>query len=341
MRQRYTSSALAPSILASLFLVAACILSQSPAAAADPLDTVWLEPTPAKQEEKPFTPRSIIRRQGTVESFDDQALEFIPAGEERSIRVASSRVIWAEPGFADAETTAAVAMFRAGRYKEAIAPLIEAITRRPSVWRAQWLSMHLWQAAYRAERYPAVLELVSQLDSRPLPALIIGGLPIHWIDERLPPAALQAAQGALAQASASPATQLVAASWLLGQSNDQPAVVILEALAEQRERPLLSSLAAAQLWRKVTPPKLREHGADWRSRLEKIPLTLSVGPAALLAHRLEAAGDQEQALELFLSIAITPARPHELVSYGRLRAVALLEQLGRPEEAVALHALNQ
>lgn len=312
-----------------------------PVAAAEPVDTIWLEPATVQRDQRPFLPRSLVRRHGTIESFDDQSLVFSPAGEDGSLQVASSRVIWAEPGFSDQETIAAVARFRAGQFKESISPLLEAITRRPSVWRAQWLSMHLWQAAYRAQRYPAVLELVEQIDARPSPALLIGGLPIHWADGRLPPAAVEAAHNALAKPSSSPAARLVAASWLLGQSADASAVVVIEAIAEQRERPLLAAIAETLLWRKATPPSLREQRDQWKSRLAELPLTLYPGPAALLAHRLEAIGDREQALELFLSVAVTPPRPHEMSSYANTQAVSLLEQLGRPEEAVLLKAASR
>lgn len=340
MRPSLLKFAFVRSLVARL-LVAGCVVNGSVTPAAEPVDTVWLEPATVQREQTPFSPRSLVRRQGTIDALDDQTLVFSSTGEGGTVQIASSRVIWAEPGFDDPETLQAVARFRSGQFKESISPLLEAITRGPSVWRAQWLSMHLWQAAYRSERYPAVLELVEQIDARPLPALLIGGLPIHWADGRLPPAAVEAANRALAKPSSSPATRLVAASWLLGQSADTSAVRVVETLAEQRERPLLAAIAETLSWRKATPPNLQEHRDRWKSRLSELPLTLYPGPAVLLAHRLEAVGDREQALELFLSVAITPPRPHEMSSFAITRAVSLLEQLGRPEEAVLLKAADR
>ncbi|MGV3486716.1 MAG: hypothetical protein ACO1RT_20020 [Planctomycetaceae bacterium] len=321
-------------------LIAIGLLNASIGNAAPPPDVLWLEPTPVKGDERPFAPRSIARRQGAIESADSKSLVMVPAREDKSVQVTASRVIWIEPGFEDSDTIAAIALFRQGQYAQSISPLLDSITRRPSVWRAQWLSMHLWQAAYLAERYPASLELVKQIDARPLPAYIIGGLPIAWIDGRLPASAVDAARSALAQPSTSAATQLVAASWLLGPSGDQAAVAALHSLVAQKERPLVAQLAETLLWVKTPPPNLRANRQVWKQQLEKLPLAMYAGPAALLADRLEAAGEREEALELFLSVALTPPRPHEITSQARSRAVSLLEQLGRPEEAGRLKLVS-
>ncbi len=321
-------------LIASLSIIAMLVF---PAVqAAEPLDTVWIEPLTAKSGGKPFSPRSIIRRQGTIQSFDEQTLVLIRSGETTAVQVASARVIWAEPGFEDAEIVAAIELFRASESKAAITPLLNAITRGPSVWRAQWLSMQLWQAAYQAERFPAVLELVNQIDARPIPAMTIGGLPVHWTSDRLPPAAVDAARKSLAQSNQLDATRLVAASWLLGHANDQAANAALESLATQSQRPLIAQLATVLLWKKAPPPTVLERHELWSDQVTKLPITLYPGPAVLLADRLEAAGSKELALELFLSIAISSPRPHQTQAVAKTRAAETLQQLGRHEEVMRL-----
>lgn len=331
-----------------LIMVCQLAMADIPSAAADRVDgtertdVIWFEPPSTADKIVRFSPRSVIQRSGQVESIDDKRMLFVEANpvdaEESSSlsQMASSRVIWVEPGFDDDETIAAIEKFRSGNAKESIAPLLEAINRRPSVWRAQWLSMHLWQAAYQSQRYPATLELVNQLDVRPLPAMIIGGLPIHWTSERLPPEAYAAGNQMLANDASLDATKLVAASWLLGQPGDAQAVAVLESMAKQNTRPTLAQLAAVLLWRKSPPPAIRENRRRWQSSLSLLPMTMLPGPTFLLADRLRAAGDQDTSLELFLSVAMTPARPHSITTLARSQAAELLIQLGQSEAAKRL-----
>lgn len=311
-----------------------------PCTAAERFDDVWIEPASANEKGIRFSPRNVIHRKVRVASFDDKTMTFLDSNqtaaddsESGSLQVASARVIWVEPGFDDADTIAAIQTFRGGNFKESIAPLLDAINRRPTVWRAQWLSMHLWQAAYQAQRYPASLELINQIDARPLPAMLVGGLPIHWTSERMPPEAIAAANQVVASEASLEATKLVAASWLLGQPGDSQAYAVLEAMARQNARPSLAQLASVLLWRKAPPPTFRENRQQWQATLRTLPMTMNPGPTLLLADRLQASGDKETSLELFLSVAVTPSRPHSIVNVAKVRAAEILIQLGQPDAA--------
>jgi len=308
--------------------------------AAERWDDVWIEPVSTDDRRIRFSPRNVIHRKGSVESFDAKTMIFLDSkqtaedeGESSSLQVASSRVIWVEPGFDDDATIVAIQTFRVGNFKESIAPLLEAINRRPTVWRAQWLSMHLWQAAYQAQRYPATLELINQIDARPLPAMLVGGLPIHWTSERMPPEAMAAASQILANDASLEATKLVAASWLLRQPGDSQAYAVLEAIARQNARPSLAQLASVLIWRKAPPPSIRENRQQWQATLRTLPMTMNPGPMFLLADRLEASGEKETSLELFLSVAVTPSRPHSIAKMAKLRAGEILIQVGQPDAA--------
>lgn len=303
------------------------------ALSADEVDRVWLEPPNIKSGGKPFSPRMIIERTGAVQSFDDSGMVFIVEGEATTVQVSAARVIWVEPAFSDPETLAALKQFHDEDYAGSISPLLASVSRGTGVWRAQWLSMHLWQAAFQAQRYPAVLELVNQIDARPLPPMILGGLPVHWLSERLPPAAIQAAQKTLAKEDSLSATKLVAASWLLGQPNDANAVAVLQSLVEQKDRPAVALLATTLLSRKALPPDVRVNYRRWRNQLSNMPLTLTPGPTTLVADRLEAAGAADESLELFLSVGMTPSRPAPVVKIAKERAQRLLEQQGQQGES--------
>jgi len=308
--------------------------------AAETGDEIWLEPSAKNDDTVRFSPQRIIYRRGVIESFDDKSIRFLDTtddGAEQSkrnlLKVPSPRVIWIEPRFEDQATVAAIASFRSGDPKDAIAPLLEAINRRPPVWLAQWLSMHLWQAAFQAQKYPATLALVNQIDSRPMPTVVAGGLPIHWTSEWLPPEALEAARKVLNAEESLEATKLVAASWIVGNQGDAQAVAVLDAISQQNTRPALAQLAKSLLWRKATPPSIRENRRQWQASLSMLPLTLVSGPSLLLADRLQASGDNETSLELLLSAGVTPPRPHYITRTAKQRAVELLNQLGQPDAA--------
>jgi hypothetical protein len=322
------------------YVIAVAVLSHSMTTnvtrADTPNDIVWVAPPAVNDDIQPFTPRRLMRRTGVVQSIDDRTLVFVATGETTASQIPSDRVVWAEPDFADPETEAAVRTYREGDFKAAIPLLLESVTRRPTVWRAQWLSMHLWQAAYQAERYPATLELVTQIDARPIPAFVVGGLPIHWAGERPSAPALEAARNALALADRPGATKLVAASWLLGQPNDQMAVSTLQTLVLQKERPLVAQLATMLLYRKTPPPELISQKRDWSQKLTKLPMTAQSGPVTLLADRVEAAGNAAEAVELFLTVGLTSTRPHMITPFARTRAISLLERLGQNKDAIRL-----
>lgn len=325
--------------------IAAAVYSADPTAVtavADPTDRVWIEPPSMKDGGEAFSPRAIIQRTGVVQNFDESGMGFMVDGETTAVQVSATRVIWVEPGFSVPETIAALKLFHAKEYAASISPLLESVSRDSRVWRAQWLSMHLWQAAFQAQRYPAVLELVNQIDARPLPPMILGGLPIHWLGGRLPPAAITAAEKILANNDSLAATQLVAASWLLGPTNDGQAndgrandglaSAVLQSLSEQKERAALAQIAAILLWRKTPPPEVRVNSPRWRDQLSKMPLTLVLGPTALVADRLEAAGAADESLELFLSVGMTPSRPDAVVNIAKSRSQMVLEDLGQQDD---------
>jgi hypothetical protein len=314
-------------------------LVASRCAMAHPLDLVWIEPT-ASTEDRTFTPNKIVNKRLSVESIDDKLATMLvpePTQDEPDrqvkLQVAASRVIWIEPEFSEEATREAIKRLRSGDAKASIAPMLEAINGRPVLWRAQWLSMHLWQAAFDAQRYPATLELVDQIDARPLPPMILGGLPIHWDSERLPPAATMAAKERLAMADARDASRLVAASWLLGQPDDGSAVAVVESLATQNDRPQLARLAKAMMWRKLPPPAILENRPQWQSALDSFPMTMRPGPTLLLADRLQAAGDTELALEFYLSLALTSPRRHPVAAMATTEAERILRQSNRSDEA--------
>ena len=86
------------------------------------------------------------------------------------------------------------------------------------------------------------------------------------------------------------------------------------------------------MWRKTPPPEVRVSSPRWRDQLSNMPLTLILGPTALVADRLEAAGAVDESLELFLSVGMTPSRPDAVVNIAKSRSQMLLEHLGQQDD---------
>ncbi len=266
----------------------------------------WIEPLTADDEN--WFPLAIQEHRGKVKEFDDQHFVAQLAAEDGEFAASSKRVLWIEPVDAPEKEVAALNLFHAAEFKSSLRPLVDAISARPPVWRQQWLSAVASQAAMRSGRYAIALELVSQLDQRPLPPLVIAWLPIVW-QTQANDATMQA-PASERLADPSPATRLVAASWLLSSTWRGQATTVLEQLAADDKRPYLAAQARALLWQVVPPPEVESRMSAWIDDLESLPMVLQTGPTLALVGKLNRSGKQDVARTLSLSLQLTPIHPH-------------------------------
>jgi hypothetical protein len=162
-------------------------------------------------------------------------------------------------------------------------------------------------AAWKSGRGKIALELVSQLDLRPLPPVAVAWLPVAWRGGVQPPEAVSEAKNRLSDPS--PAVQLVAASWLLSSSDRSRAAAVLHRL-QTHDRREIAQLAAVLLWRIATPPTVIESVESWRTKIDTLPMVLQVGPTKTLIDKLKSAGQTEPARRLQWSLDLTPIHPH-------------------------------
>ncbi|MCA9219602.1 MAG: hypothetical protein KDA71_04705, partial [Planctomycetales bacterium] len=225
--------------------------------------TVHLAPSvQAKSSpDQQWYPRSLSTQIGTIETFDADQLSIQLEGQSVPTRFASQRVLEITLAQVPADQQAAITSFNQGDYGTALPALIRCISEhdassRPPVWRQQWLSMLAAQAAMRSGRGDICLELVRQLDARPLPAMMLGLLPIDWTGEFGANDAF--IEIAVRHASSeSLAVKLVAASWLLRSPKYQSAAEsALKRLSALTDRKWIAMLAAQLIWRTKTPPEI-------------------------------------------------------------------------------------
>ena len=193
------------------------------------------------------------------------------------------------------------------KYDQAVRPCLDALSDRPPIWRQQWLSMLAANAAWRSRRSKIALELVGQLDTRPLPPMITAWLPIDWDGSVRAPGAVQTAQERINDKSA--AVRLVAASWLLSSPARAQATQTLKQLAVDNQRPGIARLAEVLTWRAATPPEVKENAAAWQTKVDALPMAVQTGPLQTLAEKFNSAGLEADAKRIRLALELTPILP--------------------------------
>ena len=177
--------------------------------------------------------------------------------------------------------------FEEGRDTDVLSGLSDVLNERPPVWRQQWLTMVAAVSAWRTKRGKVALELISQLDQRPLPLMILAWLPIAWTNQIT---AEPLVADALARLSdPSPIVQLIASSWLLSSVHRNIASEKIKELITS-DRTEVAQLASALLWRVATPEQVKKSAEDWRDEIDRMPLMLQGGPLVLLKSKLRSSG---------------------------------------------------
>lgn len=313
-------------------LVAACLVSlsaagsvtaeaQTPSATEPPHRVRLAPPTETRSDssersEDRWYPRPLSTLRGTIQTYDAEQLAILLDGHSVVTRVSSPRVVAVDLTRVPADQAAALELFHQGDFGAALPALVRSISdheasSRPPVWRQQWLSMMAAQAAMRAGRGDIALELVSQLDARPLPTTTLAILPIDWTgaiggDESI----VQIAAGRAA--SDSLAVKLVVASWLLRSPKYRGAAEsALMRLADQRERKRIASLAKQLTYRTQPPPAIAANLVRIESEIEALPMALQTAPMISLLNLVRQSGQKEAAKrwELTLELAAPAWHP--------------------------------
>ena len=265
--------------------------------------TIWLAPSTSETRGSNWYPAAIQKQQGQVVQFDRDAIVITDPKTSRSRRLASSRVLWIEADDQTDREKNIRSFFEEGRDTDADSGLSDVLHERAPVWRQQWLTMVAAVSAWRTKRGKVALELISQLDQRPLPLMILAWLPIAWTNQIT---AEPLVADALARLSdPSPIVQLIASSWLLSSVHRNIASEKIKELITS-ERTEVAQLASALLWRVATPEQVKKSAEDWRDEIDRMPLMLQGGPLVLLKSKLQSSGETTAAEHLQWSIDVAP-----------------------------------
>jgi hypothetical protein len=270
-------------------------------------DQVWIEPARATSLQSDWYPRAIETVSGQVTQFDAEQLRLSKDSGAQSQVVPATRILWVRPDPRSELEAESMRLFAEGEYSASLLKLPEILATKPPVWRQQWITMTAAVAAWKSNRSDIALELVSQLDRRPLPPMVIAWLPIAWTNRSLPDPAVEAASQRLADPS--PLVRLVAASWLLSSPQRRQAITTLKQL-EAEPRKEIARFARILSWRTATPPEVIASSDDWQNAIESLPLVWQTGPLTLLVDKLRSANQLETANRIRWSLELTPIQPH-------------------------------
>ncbi|WP_233903205.1 hypothetical protein [Stieleria maiorica] len=287
-------------------------------AAARPPHRVRLSPPLASTADSTqhWYARPLTTLDGTIVTFDTDQLSILIGDQTAPTRVASERVNAIELTDAPADQVAALDLFHQGDFAAALPALVRCISDqdasdRPPVWRQQWLSMMAAQAALRSGRGDIALELVRQLDARPLPLMILGILPIDWTgtvgDD--PTFVQTAAEHA---ASDSLAVKLVVASWLLRSPKYRSAAeAALVRLAGQEDRRTIALLARQLTHRTAPPPVIKANLNSIEAEIQQLPMALQTAPMISMLNLVRQSGleDAAKKWQLLLELAAPTWHP--------------------------------
>ncbi|MEC8474343.1 MAG: hypothetical protein VXZ38_06835 [Planctomycetota bacterium] len=265
--------------------------------------TIWLAPSPSEPRDTSWYPAEIQKQQGQVVQFDQDAIVIIDPKTSRSRRFASSRVLWIEADDQTDREKKIRSLFEERRDSDVLSGLSDVLNERPPVWRQQWLTMVAAVSAWRTKRGNVALELINQLDQRPLPLMTLAWLPIAWTNQVTVEPLVADALDRLSDSS--PMVQLIASSWLLSSVHRNVASEKIKELITS-ERKEVAQLASALLWRVATPEQVKKSAGDWRKEIERMPLMLQSGPLVLLKSKLESSGEATAAEHLQWSIDVAP-----------------------------------
>ncbi|TWU63037.1 hypothetical protein V7x_47740 [Crateriforma conspicua] len=282
---------------------------------------VWIQPSmpsgrasngPGANRDEDFRwfPDPIRRLRVQIIRFDARRLEYVQSPDQPDTNVvAADRVVWAMPTRWQPGQRQAIDALIRGDDDMALRGLLQQTEKRPAVWLQQWMSMAAAQAASRSGRSEIALEIVRQLDRRPMPPMVVGWLPVCWLSSSGRAGGIDAQAARAALSDPSDAVRLVAASALL-EKDRAAASAVLARLSGGQQRPLIAALASAQQMRTLNPAQWAEDWAIHLRRVETLPLAIQMGPLSMAAERTDRAGLDSAAEDLETSLRWAPVAPH-------------------------------
>ena len=218
------------------------------------------------------------------------------------------------------------------QFEQALAAYQQAVKEETRQWvRQEILAQWVWcyQSLGLVEQAgDAFLKLVLASDPQ---TLYFQAIPLNWGKQTVTPALEGQAQVWLT-GSASAASRLMGASWLLGTSQRSLAMDVLKQLATQEDI-RIALLAEFQLWRTQQATISLQGLNQWEQQLARLPVKLRAGPYYLLATGFSRHQQHDRAIVSWMRVPINYPRHFHLSSESLLGTARELDRLKRAPQA--------
>jgi tetratricopeptide (TPR) repeat protein len=267
-----------------------------------------------------------------VEYTSRQLVLTHPGGRQETIdpiRVVDIQSDWSKPHRTGDER------FAAARFSEALAAYREALAAESRGWvRQRLVAQSIW-CLRSLEQFEQAMDLFGKLYQQDPDTVHIDSIPLSWLT-RTPPAGLERRAAELLASTASPATRLIGASWLLTATQRAPS---LQALRSLRDGPdaRIAFLAEAQLWRTQLPTATAEDVENWQQRRDRMPRAIQAGPTFVVAQGLARVKRPADAASMFLWVAILHPRERDLAGQSLWEAARKLQDMKDRDGSVRLY----
>jgi tetratricopeptide (TPR) repeat protein len=276
----------------------------------------------------------LVTRSGEILTYDAHQLQLrLPQGTTQ--RVPTDRVVKIETE-REAEHQQADEAFDRRDYASAFALYRSAYRSEMRMWTKQQIVARSVECLRQLGRFREATTTFLALWNQDPATPYFTAIPLAWRAEQVEREWESTALDWLDQSQPTVA-RLMAASWLLSGRHRTAAEKALVELTERETTNWIGQMAAAQRWRTRVVTAGRDEVLGWQSIVPRLPEGLRSGPSFVLAQALARHHAVDEAVLVYLRIALVDAPAGELAAESLWAAGQLLQQVPEPDEAQRIY----
>jgi tetratricopeptide (TPR) repeat protein len=268
-----------------------------------------------------------LKRKGLIVQWKGLSLTINSNGIQREID--NDQIVEVQTKWSDAYRSG-LAELKTGKTRIPIIQLEEALKNESRAWAQQIIRAKLVDAYQSIEKHGSAVKHFLQIVQEDPNSRFLHLAPLPWTGSgnSLDRSALQWIE------SPDSVTQLIGASWLLGGTERDKGIKMLEELSRDID-PRIKNPAIAQLWRTRVNVNAKQIEV-WQGIVDRMPRELRAGPYFVLAGAQSGAGQSEQAILNLMRIPILYPEQKTLSAAALYRSGSLLHNKGQTEQAQSL-----
>jgi tetratricopeptide (TPR) repeat protein len=271
-----------------------------------------------------------VTRAGEILSYDANHLQLrLPHGATR--RVPADRLVGIESE-RGVEHQRADEAFDRHDYSTALSLYRSAYRDEMRLWKKQQIVARSVECLQQLDRIGEAAATFLALWKQDAATPYFAAIPLAWRAKPVDRQWENVAVGWLDRSQPAVA-RLMAASWLLAGRHRRAAEQTLVELTEREASNWIGRLAAAQRWRTQAVTASVDEVLAWRAALTRLPAGLRAGPSFVVASGLSRWNRADEAVLLYLRIALVDAPASDLAAESLWAGGQVLERTGHGDEA--------